>query len=99
MTCWVSLGFRAFDWNDMSGAVSPQVIFYGCSLNPTYGSTFRLMVSEEGWKGGRREEEDEKTGMVKGKQFTLTSGRWHVGFRSDFGDLGGMTCRERSARR
>ena len=39
MTCWVSLGFLAFEWNDMSGAVSPQVIFYGCSLNPTYGST------------------------------------------------------------
>ena len=39
MTCWVSLGFRAFEWNDMLGAVSPQVIFYGCSLNPTYGST------------------------------------------------------------
>ena len=41
----------------------------------SHSVSFRLMVSEEGWKGGRREGEDEKTGTVEGKQFTLTSGR------------------------
>ena len=39
----------------------------------------------EGWKRGRREGEDEKTGRMEGKRFRLTSGRWHVGFRLDFG--------------
>ena len=29
--------------------------------------------------------EDEKTGMVEEKRYTLTNGRWDVGFRLDFG--------------
>ena len=29
--------------------------------------------------------EDEKTGRMEGKRYTLTSSRWHVGFRTNFG--------------
>lgn len=32
---WIS----GVEWNGMSGAGGARVIFYGCSLNPTYGST------------------------------------------------------------